>query len=82
MGYLLKRLSVDPAAMLHVTYVEIYQEAVFDLLASHEDKLPVKWSSKKGFYVYGAKQISCRDMDSIHMVRTLLMSKENRMHQS
>ena len=66
--YLLDALQDASDARLDVTYVEIYNESVYDLLASHDTKRAVRWSADRGFYVDGARTVPCRAMDTFHMV--------------
>ena len=68
--YLLDMLQEDEGRMA-VSYVEVYNEAVYDLLGSQERRLPVRWTDNRGFHVAGAKHVSCRDMDAVNMVQSL-----------
>ena len=66
--YVLDTLQDAVDARLDVTYVEVYNESVYDLLASHDTRLAVRWSADRGFYMDGAKTVPCKAMDTVHMV--------------
>ena len=42
-----------------VSFLEIYNEQVRDLLGDAETPLPVKWNPHQGFYVHKIKTVSC-----------------------
>lgn len=71
--YLLE--MVQEEGRIAMTYVEVYNEAVYDLLGSHDGKLPVKWTEDKGFHIAGAKRVVCRDVDTINTVQPLSLSE-------
>jgi hypothetical protein len=51
---------------LKASYLEIYNEAVFDLIhfdpKASKGGLPVKWDAAHGFYVAGLKVVPCGQM--------------------
>ena len=49
---------------LKASYVEIYNEQVFDLIHFNpkQKSLPVKWDASYGFYVQGLKVVPCGQM--------------------
>lgn len=54
---------------LHASYLEVYNEAVFDLLSSQTDSKSVRWDREKGFYVSELKTVRCPDRQTSQLVR-------------
>ncbi|GLC40153.1 hypothetical protein PLESTB_000792000 [Pleodorina starrii] len=53
------------------SYLEIYNEGIFDLLNLKAKNLPVKWDAALGFFVPGLKQVSCSRIDTMmEVIRT------------
>lgn len=50
---------------LKASYLEIYNEAVFDLLANNNKSMSVKWDSGKGFHVPGLKIVECATFEAV-----------------
>lgn len=70
MEYLLK--TKGGMTKIEVSYLEIYNECVFDLLGTHQQRLHVKWHSEKGYYVVGSKSVSCGDLTTLKQVTHIL----------
>jgi hypothetical protein len=49
----------DAKYSLKASYVEIYNEGVYDLIHFQQKTLPVKWDATYGFYVQGLKVVPC-----------------------
>ncbi|GFR52859.1 hypothetical protein Agub_g15486 [Astrephomene gubernaculifera] len=53
------------------SYLEIYNEGIYDLLNLKAKNLPVKWDAALGFYVPGLKQVPCTKIDTMmDVIRT------------
>lgn len=50
---------------LKASYLEIYNESVFDLLANSNKSVSVKWDAAKGFHVPGLKVVECATFESV-----------------
>lgn len=50
---------------LRASYLEIYNEGVYDLVHNRNKSLPVKWSPSKGFHVPGLKVMDCSTIKSL-----------------
>ncbi|GMH41470.1 hypothetical protein BSKO_09380 [Bryopsis sp. KO-2023] len=53
---------------LKASYLEIYNEGVYDLTHQRNRSLPVKWDARRGFHVPGLKVVDCSDMRSLDQV--------------
>ncbi|GIL53792.1 hypothetical protein Vafri_9425 [Volvox africanus] len=53
------------------SYLEIYNEGIYDLLNLKAKNLPVKWDAALGFFVPGLKQVTCNKIDTMmEVIRT------------
>ena len=76
--YQLIQNQTDFSYSLKATYLEIYNEGIFDLLTrdvksskKEVKNLPVKWDAGQGFYVPGLKSVACADVGSMmNVIRT------------
>lgn len=76
--YQLIQNQSDFSYSLKASYLEIYNEGIFDLLtrdvkSSKKEvrNLPVKWDATQGFYVPGLKSVACADVGSmVNVIRT------------
>ncbi|XP_038601258.1 kinesin-like protein KIF12 isoform X3 [Tachyglossus aculeatus] len=58
--------QLEAPVTLSVSYLEIYNEQVRDLLSGDSPRpLPVRWSKAKGFYVEQLKTVEFRSLDTI-----------------
>lgn len=63
----------DARFSLKASYMEIYNEAVFDLInfSPKAKSLPVKWDASYGFYVQGLRVVPCAQQRTMMEVRLL-----------
>ncbi|KAK3233486.1 hypothetical protein CYMTET_56226 [Cymbomonas tetramitiformis] len=57
--------------VLRTSYLEIYNEQIFDLLAADtpsQSPLPVRWEARRGFFVQGLTQVECRNLEDVFNV--------------
>ena len=66
----------DAKWSIAASYLEIYNEGVFDLLNFDKRGLPVKWDAGRGFYVPGLKTVACSGVKS--MIDVLQTGANNR----
>ena len=59
----------DAKYSLQASYLEIYNEGIFDLLNLKARNLPVKWDPAQGFFVPGLKTVVCKDNLAMMEVR-------------
>ncbi len=54
----------DAKYSLKASYLEIYNEGVFDLIhfSPKQKSLPIKWDATHGFYVQGLRVVPCGQM--------------------
>lgn len=52
--------------MIHGSFLEIYNECIYDLLDTTRDKLSIKNDPKKGIYVDKLKKISMNSLDAMN----------------
>lgn len=62
----------DAKYSLKASYLEIYNEGVFDLVnfTPKAKSLPVKWDASYGFYVQGLKVVPCSQQRTMMEVTT------------
>eukprot|EP00762_Andalucia_godoyi_P006403 ANDGO_02876.mRNA.1 Osmotic avoidance abnormal protein 3 len=62
--------GAEAAFRVQCSYLEIYNEKVYDLLTSgsSNETLPVRWTSKEGFFVEGLMLVECRDASDMMFV--------------
>jgi hypothetical protein len=51
------------ATTLRASYLEIYNEHVYDLLNPKGPSLPIRWNAEKGFFVENLYVIDCEVLD-------------------
>jgi kinesin family protein 12 len=58
-------LGANPAGQVAVraSYLEIYNEHVYDLLNPKGPSLPIRWNAEKGFFVENLYVIDCEVLD-------------------
>eukprot|EP00877_Chromochloris_zofingiensis_P013436 jgi/Chrzof1/8346/Cz03g07020.t1 len=72
----------DAKYSLKASYLEIYNEAVFDLIHFKQKGLPVKWDATHGFYVQGLKVVPCGQMKTMmEVIRTGMKHRKVGSHQ-
>ncbi|KAG2428082.1 hypothetical protein HYH02_014473 [Chlamydomonas schloesseri] len=73
-GHLYQQIDAKKADMrfsLSASYLEIYNEGIYDLLNLKNKNLPVKWDAALGFFVPGLKQATCNKLDTMmDVIRT------------
>lgn len=52
--------------LIHGSFLEIYNECIYDLLDTTRDKLSIKNDPKKGIYVDKLKKISMNSLNSMN----------------
>ncbi|MEW5307173.1 MAG: hypothetical protein WDW36_009583 [Sanguina aurantia] len=56
---------------LSASYLEIYNEGIYDLLNLKAKNLPVKWDAGQGFFVPGLQAVECANMPAmLEVIRT------------
>eukprot|EP00198_Chlamydomonas_reinhardtii_P014309 XP_001703646.1 predicted protein [Chlamydomonas reinhardtii] len=63
--------KADTRFSLSASYLEIYNEGIYDLLNLKAKNLPVKWDAALGFFVPGLKQAACSKLETmLDVIRT------------
>ncbi|KAG2487271.1 hypothetical protein HYH03_014112 [Edaphochlamys debaryana] len=61
----------DTKYVVMASYLEIYNEGIYDLLNLKAKNLPVKWDAALGFFVPGLKQVTCSKVETMmEVIRT------------
>eukprot|EP00798_Chlamydomonas_sp_ICE-L_P016527 gene16524-22754_t len=69
--YHMMREKKDMKYALSASVLEIYNEAIFDLLNLKAKNLPIKWDAADGFNVPGLKTVDCSRVDQMmEVIRT------------
>ncbi|GBF90201.1 kif12 type kinesin [Raphidocelis subcapitata] len=72
----------DAKYSLKASYVEIYNEGVYDLVHFNKKSLPVKWDAAYGFYVQGLKVVPCgQSRMMMEVIRTGMKHRRVGAHQ-
>ena len=54
-----------PRVAMAASYLEVYNEQIFDLLGPHDEPLPVRWDPHKGFHVPGLRKVECGTLEEM-----------------
>lgn len=68
--------SINSKVFIKVSYCEIYNELINDLLSPGTKSLPIRWNPNQGFFVEGLLLIDCRTPQDV--VDVLLEGHKNR----
>lgn len=59
--YIYENIALDTHqhTIVKASYLEVYNEGVYDLIQLSNKQLPVKWDASRGFWVSGLKHTEC-----------------------
>lgn len=79
---LMAQQSSEAKISLRTSYLEIYNEGVFDLVHFKNKSLPVKWDAAHGFYVPDLKVVPCSSMKTMmEVIKTGMRQRRVGSHQ-
>jgi hypothetical protein len=89
LSYLFERIQEQQSSgasgtvRIQASYLEIYNENVYDLLTNSDESLQVRWSQERGFFVENLLIVDCDNLDdSLAVLEEGLRNRTTRAHSS
>ncbi|CAD8131447.1 unnamed protein product [Paramecium pentaurelia] len=71
LNYLVEQTNAYPNALVEVSFIEIYNETIRDLLNTNQKSLVIMQDSQKGQYISGVQQMVCKNCEEVKEVLNL-----------
>ncbi|CAD8174934.1 unnamed protein product [Paramecium octaurelia] len=71
LNYLVEKTSANPNALLEVSFIEIYNETIRDLLNTNQKSLVIMQDSQKGQCISGVQQMVCKNCEEVKEILNL-----------